>query len=66
METTHPTYVKVIKALAIYIFPAIIAGLLIAIAFVPAPERSSPRTKQAIEAEIQRLLEEKKILEGEK
>jgi hypothetical protein len=59
----EPKHVKVIKACALYVFPAIIVILLALILLIPAPKNGTPKDVKAIDAEIQRLLQEKtKIL----
>ncbi len=60
--STEPLHVKIIKALGLYIFPAIIVILLLIILLVPAPKKPAPRTTQSIDAEIQRLQQEKQKL----
>lgn len=49
----EPRHVKIIKACALYIFPALIVLLLTALFFIPT--RKTPRTIEEIDATIQKL-----------
>ena len=60
----EPLYVRIIKILGLYVFPAIIFALLMVLLFVPTPKKTAPRTAQAIDAEINRLMQEKQNLVG--
>ena len=68
METAsqkEPLHVRIIKVLGLYVFPAIIVILLLAILLIPAPKKATPRTTQSIDAEIERLLQEKQKLNNQ-
>ncbi len=67
METNtqkEPRHVRIIKACALYVFPALIVMLVTIIFVVPAPKKAGPKTASQIDAEIQRLNQEKAKLQS--
>ena len=51
----EPRYVRIIKILAIKIFPALIFAMLTALFIIPSPKKPEPRTAATIEAEIKKI-----------